>query len=437
MLLQVVMMPSPGDEIARILASIGQSLPMIFNREGLERQKIMDQIAANPTYGQQLASQVRASTAEGSLDANQPGLSAVGQQLGLDMGNPESQAFLAALAQTFPATLEEQTGALATGAAVGLAASPTAQLQHEATTTGLQEQIQVSSANIIAAMNQEQREQYLQNFNYPLLAAQYQVATDALGIEDTEQKMKAWKELDAFIEANPELAGPEAAGLTNPAFLEYLSLLQRLSVEERLALAKNTNDPLEALGAVISLGQERNRLWNSIREAKAADASDEEIAALNAQWEDVDSTGQLIASQVPGLSWSTIALPGSEMDPITFRTPRKWSEYTTSYLEAEQAAIMDNLLSSYSEWVGLQLAGGRNRGDILAELRQDDPEFWNAMMQSGALGEWMAEINRWVTEQEGEAAAEVKERRARDQALEFEGRRSGVRQEFPLRTPGE
>ena len=411
MLLQVVMMPSPGDEIARILTSLGQSLPTIFNREGIERQRVMDMIAANPEYGQQIAGQVRMASAEGATDAAQPGLTSIGETLGLDMGNADSQALLASISESFPATLQEQIGALATGATVGAAASPTAQLTHEAATKGLEADVQRSTTEIITGLNEQERQEVLRDLNYPQLLAQYEMATARLGIEDTAQKMEAWKQLDKFIKENPELAGQEAAGLVNPAFLDYLSLLERLSLEERLQMAKKASDPLEVLGSVISLGQERNRLWNSIREAKAAGASDEEMAALNAQWNDVDTTGQLVASTVPGLEWSTIALPGAEKDPITYSTPTKWTEYTTTHFEAEQAAVMDNLLSSYTEWMRMELAGGRDRSELLTELKQDDPEFWNTMMSSGALGEWMAEINRWVTEETKKSAKETEVQR--------------------------
>jgi hypothetical protein len=403
MLLQVVMMPSPGDEIAKIFSQLGQALPSIFNREGIERQRIMDQIAANPTYGQQLAGQVRAATAEGSLDANKPGLAAVGQQLGLDMGNPESQAFLASLSMTFPATLEEQTGALATGAPVGLTASPTAQLQHEATTKGLEADVQRSTTEIITGLNEQERQEVLNDLNYPQLLATYDIATARLGIEDTKQKMEAWKQLDKFIKANPELAGQEAAGLVNPAFLDYLSLLGRLSLEERLAMAKKDTTPAEALALLMSLTKDREEIENNFTAALAAAENDEDRAGIIARQNTFEAMGSQVAA-IAGVEWpETPRTPDGQT--VVYEVPRLFTDRVNSL---EDARLEARAVSQYEfavSHVGRNLLHlkpgtlefGTEMGRLMGEVMQSDLGPYLDSRQ--LVGEFRNEIVAFVRDQ--------------------------------------
>lgn len=410
----VVFLPSPGDELAQIFSQLGAALPLIFNQEGLQRQQLIDQIRANPALGQQLASQYRTAVTESAGDANAPGGLAVAQMLGLDATNPENQQLLASIANSFPATLEEQLANLAVGTTGGALASPLAQQIHETTMTLTQAQGEEAKTSILANMNEQDRQRWLDALNYPLLAARYESATANLGLRTTDEHMTAWSVMDAFAEANPEYRWAIASGLVNQPFLSYMTRMQELSLQEKLSSLK-ANEPtdlVEVMAALTDLAIERNRLFNSITEAKK-DANDETVAALNAQWNDLNATAQRIA-QAAGIEWSTIAMPGSEEEPLTYTLPRSWKDYTATFDDAEQEARLDRAWTEALVRAGLEIAGGRNRSEVMNEMREQLPEFWEHLIQSQTLGTFFAEVNRWVNEQTAASARSLERGRRRE-----------------------
>ena len=389
MLLQVVMMPSPGDEIARILTSLGQSLPTIFNREGIERQRVMDMIAANPEYGQQIAGQVRMASAEGATDASRPGLTSIGETLGLDMGNADSQALLASIAESFPATLQEQVGALATGATVGAAASPLAEAQHEAAITTTKAETQEAKVSILEGMNAEKLAMLRSRYTNFHNIVRYENITTEAGIRGEKETLEAWDILDAFAQEYPELEPMMAAGLNNTPFLEYLGLMERLSMQARLAAAKKSVDPIEQMAAVMSIYKDREEIENNFAAALAAAPNDEERARIIADADAFNATMAPIADML-GLEWAQIGRGTDDKGtPAVFKIPRVFNEYVNSLADA---AVQAELESAYPLAI-------KTIGDRLTHLTPGSVEYTQA--RSRMLGEIMnTPLGPHITSQE-------------------------------------